>query len=181
MVCVGQDVGVDRDSMVSAFGEVFDQALLFHGYTEHMRDYELFIYATADPATGIEPDHLRYRFTCCVEANVRTTVADRVWQKSLDDRLIDHATATADQLDGYVWGVDWQVLYPGLELVARSTLAEQWSRRLGFEMHEATIEGNAHRVQLVFKDLEVTNAAPGDTPFRVSDRRGPDGKWPLSG
>ena len=31
----------------------FDQALVFHGVTDYMRDYEVFIYATADPRTGI--------------------------------------------------------------------------------------------------------------------------------
>ena len=47
----------------SAFNDAFDQAVLFHGFADYMRDYEVFIYATADPRTGIRPEHLRYRFT----------------------------------------------------------------------------------------------------------------------
>jgi hypothetical protein len=35
--------------------EVLDQALVFHGYADQMRDYDLFLDCTADPRTGIAP------------------------------------------------------------------------------------------------------------------------------
>jgi hypothetical protein len=38
---------------------VLDQAIVFHGFADYMRDYEVFIYATSDPRTGIRPEHLR--------------------------------------------------------------------------------------------------------------------------
>jgi hypothetical protein len=41
--------------------DVFDEAVIFRGFADYMRDYEVFIYATADPRTGVSPDHLRYR------------------------------------------------------------------------------------------------------------------------
>jgi hypothetical protein len=56
------DPVVDRSGIQAAFDNVFDQAIIFHGFTDYMRDYDVFVYATADPRTGIAPEHLRYRF-----------------------------------------------------------------------------------------------------------------------
>jgi hypothetical protein len=56
-------LGMDRDAIQRAFDDVFDQALIFHGYTDYMRDYELITYATAAPSTGIQPSFDRYRFS----------------------------------------------------------------------------------------------------------------------
>ncbi len=36
--------------IASAFHEVFDQAVVFHGFADYMRDYDVVIYATADRA-----------------------------------------------------------------------------------------------------------------------------------
>ena len=43
---------------------IFDQALIFHGFTSYMRDYEMFAYCTADPRTGIAPEHLATSLSC---------------------------------------------------------------------------------------------------------------------
>jgi hypothetical protein len=157
---------MDRDAIKRAFDDVFDQALLFHGFTDYMRDYELITYATADPRTGIRPSFDRYLFRCCVHADVQTTLAPEVWRASLDERLIDDETGR--DLDGYVWGVKWQVLYPGMRLVDESEAADRWSRELGMPFHEAVIEANGHCIDLVFSDLTVTDVQPGYTPFVVT-------------
>jgi hypothetical protein len=65
-----------------------------------MRDYDVFIYATADPRTGITPKHLRYRFKHCVRAVVTTALSPEVWKQSLDERLVDYEQGR--DLDGYV-------------------------------------------------------------------------------
>jgi hypothetical protein len=41
--------------------------------------------------------------------------------------------------DGYVWGTNWSVAYPGLRAVPDSAQAAEWSRRLGKQMFEATL------------------------------------------
>jgi hypothetical protein len=173
---VSDHPGVDIQEIQAAFDDVFDQAVLFHGFADYMRDYELFIYATADPRTGIEPEHLRYRFTHCVQAMVTTTVSPDVWQRSLDERLVDYQQGR--DLDGYVWGVKWQVLYPGIKLVPGSADAARWSHDIGIPFHEATVQMNGHSVGLVFSDLAVTTVTVGDTPFVVPSG-GPDYKIPL--
>lgn len=151
----------------AAFDDVFDQALVFHGFVDYMRDYDVYIYATADPRTDISPQHLRYRFTHCVRASTTSALSPHIWKQSLDERLVDHEEGA--DLDGYVWGVKWQALYPGLTLVADSSDAQQWSHDLGLPFHEATIETNGHNISLVFSDLVVDVLEPGYVPFTVSD------------
>jgi hypothetical protein len=168
---------VDTAQLQSAFEDVFDQAIVFHGFADYMRDYEVVVYATADPRTGIVPEHLTYRFTHCVRATVTSAVSPDIWARSLDERLIDYETGV--DLDGYVWGVNWQVLYPGLKLLPPSPETERWSASVGIPFHEASIETNGHNISLVFSDLVVTTVQPGYTPFVVPDG-GPDFKIPLA-
>ncbi len=164
--------------IAGAFDEVFDQAVLFHGYADFMRDYDVVIYAAAAPSTGIKPDHRLYRFRHCVRASATTAVRDDVWPKSLDDRLTDYETGV--DVDGYVWGVKCQALYPGFRLVGNSREAAEWSKRLGIPMFEAVMETNGHNVRLVFSALEVTVLVDGWSPFVVESGSGPDAKIPLS-
>ena len=100
-----QGVPVNEHQIRQAFDDVLDQALVFHGFADYVRDYELYIYATADPRTGIEPEHLRYRFTHCVRATVSTAVRRDVWFYSQDDDLIDYETwIRSGEREAYVWG-----------------------------------------------------------------------------
>lgn len=93
---------MDTPQIQAAFGDVFDQALLFYGFADYMRDCEVFICATAGPHTGIRPEHLRYRFINCVRATVTSALSPAIWKRSLEERLVDYAQGR--DLDGYVWG-----------------------------------------------------------------------------
>jgi hypothetical protein len=75
---------VEISEIKAAFDEVFDQAVVFHGYAAFMRDYDVYIHATADPRTGIQPKYLRYRFTHCVRATATSSVTPEIWLRSLD-------------------------------------------------------------------------------------------------
>ncbi|WP_207926141.1 hypothetical protein [Actinocrispum wychmicini] len=154
---------MDVHRISDAFEDVFDQALVFHGFADYMRDYDVFVYATADPRTGISPEYLRYRFKYCVRASVTSTVSPEVWRRSLDDRLIDFEQG--HDLDGYVWGVRWQALYPGMKLLPGTAETDAWSARVGLPFHEAVIETNGHSISLVFSDLSVNRIEPGYSLF----------------
>jgi hypothetical protein len=154
---------MDSAVLEQLLDETFDHALVHHAYTNYMRDYEVIVHATADPRTGVRPAYLRYLFRYCVEARCETSVPAEIWQDSLDDRLIDHEAATG--LDGYVWGVQCQPMYPGAELVPESETARRWSQSLGIDFHEVLIEANAHRLTLVFSDLQVTEVPVGYAPY----------------
>ncbi|MGW0199034.1 YxiG-like protein [Nonomuraea sp. NPDC003201] len=58
----------------------------------------------------LAPTTPRYLFRHCVQAHRATTVPAGTWPDSLDDRLITCETGV--DLDGYVWGVNWQMLTP---------------------------------------------------------------------
>lgn len=68
---------------------MFDQAVLFHAFTDYMRDYQILTLSVAAPSTGIPPTYDRYLFRYAVEVTTSTTVTETAWAHSLDDRLID--------------------------------------------------------------------------------------------
>ncbi|MET8968917.1 YxiG-like protein [Streptomyces hydrogenans] len=143
----------------------FDHAVVHHGYTDYMRDYEVIVSMTADPRTGVAPAHLRYLFRYCVEARCETSVPAETWRVSLDDRLIDHRGGR--DLDGYVWGVKWHDLYPGAKLLPESEATQRWSKALGIDFHEVRIATNAQNLTLLFSDLQVSEVPAGYAPFVV--------------
>ncbi len=150
----------------AALDDVFDQALVFHGFTDYMRDYEVITYSVADPKTGIAPSFDSYLFRYCVEAAITSTLKPQTWADSLNEGLIDHETGK--DLDGFVWGVKWQALYPGATLSAQSETADEWARAVGIPFHEAVIEGNGHKIVLIFSDLAVSRGLQaGYSPFTV--------------
>ncbi|HEV7627420.1 MAG TPA: hypothetical protein VGO89_13065 [Streptomyces sp.] len=156
---------MDEVALEQLLDETFDHAVVHHGYTDYMRDYEVIVHMTADPRTGIVPSYQRYLFRHCVEARCRTTVPPETWRVSLDDRLIDHETGI--DLDGYVWGVKWHCLYPGAKASPESEATRRWSKAVGVDFHEVHIETNAHDLTLVFSDLQVSEVPIGYAPFRT--------------
>lgn len=161
---------VDEAQIQAALDDVFDQAIVFHAYTDYMRDYEIITYSGADARTSPLPT--RYLFRFCVEAEMITALRPDIWARSLDERLID--PEGGNHLDGYVWGVRWQRVYPGAKIVPNSERAKRWTDAVGLLFHEVSIETNGHNLTLVFADLQVTRAAPGYAPFLI-DRDNHDG------
>lgn len=154
---------MEASALERLLDDAFDGALVHHGFTSYMRDYEVIVYVTADPRTGIEPAYLRYLFRYCVEARCETTVRPDTWRISLDERLIDHATGV--DLDGFVWGVKWHPFYPGATVLPESETTRRWARAIGIAFHEVRIETNAHCLTLVFSDLQVSEVPTGYAPF----------------
>ncbi|WP_329128907.1 hypothetical protein OG552_01650 [Streptomyces sp. NBC_01476] len=163
---------MDTAELEQLLDETFDHAVVHHGYTNYMRDYEVIVHATAAPSTGIAPSHLRYLFRYCVEAWCRTSVPAETWRVSLDDRLIDYETGV--DLDGYVWGVKWHCMYPGAKLLPESEATQRWSKALGIDFHEVHLETNAHNLTLLFSDLQVSEVTAGYAPFVVESQSGVD-------
>ena len=164
---MGYNYAVDTTALQQTLDEIFDKALVYHGYTDYLRDYELIVYLTADPRTGTMPVYRRYLFRYCVEARCRSTVRPDDWKVSLDDRRIRHDTGS--DLDGFVWGVKWHALSPGATVVTDSAAATLWSGAIGIPFHEIRIGTNAHEITLVCSELAVSVLPPGYAPFRLPD------------
>ena len=148
--------------------ELFDNDLMFHGFTDYMRDYELIVYQSADPRSEFVPRHLRFLFRFCPEVAVRSSVRPEVWSRSLGDHLLDTHHVTRES-SGYVWGVRCQLLYPGATIVQDSERAKVWGEQIGLGFHEVLIEGNAQSIRIVFSDLVVEEVADGYSPYQVAD------------
>ena len=144
---------MDTTALAEALDQIEDHAVVHHGYTDYQRDYEVVVHMTADPRTGIPPVHLRYLFRYCVAAHCETGLFPWLWQKSLDDRLIDHETA--DGRDGWVWGTKWANLDKA-RVLPESDATRRWAGELGIDFHAVRIETQVHDLSLVFSELEIT-------------------------
>jgi hypothetical protein len=87
----------------------FDNAIVQHGFTPYLRDYDVFVDAVASvpgaPRAYCEGRY-RFRFTHCVLAHAETAVADKSWRVSWNDVFVDRdAWVRAGEPSGYVWGV----------------------------------------------------------------------------
>lgn len=147
-------------------GEMFDNAIVEHHFTPYMRDYDIIVDVAA-PAPNGKGSYIaaryRYRFTHCVMAHITTSLSAETWRDSWTDEYIDYENwEKAGSLSGYVWGVCWSCAYPGLTYIDNSSLAREWSERLGNPMHEVTIETNTHNFQLIFHDVIIQEIATYD-------------------
>jgi hypothetical protein len=150
---------------------LFDGAIVEHHFTPYMRDYDVIVdtcAAAPDDSGSYLEGQYRFRFTHCVFAAVASTVADGTWACSWADHFTDYQTwEKAGEPEGYVWGVNWQNVYPGARYVTNSEAAADWSRRLGRTMHEVEIETNAQLIRLIFHRLLLHKIAQGDYTTRI--------------
>jgi hypothetical protein len=157
---------MDQDKLSARLEQMFDNALVYHGYTNYMRDYELIVYQSADPRSRIQPRYLRFLFIACPEASIRSAIRPEIWSRSMDPRLLAEHSAT-EESPGYVWGVQTQELYPGPKVIENSVRARKWTNGVGIPFHEVDIEANAHRINLIFAYLSVEEVKVGYSPFEV--------------
>jgi hypothetical protein len=135
----------------------FDEAIMFHAFTEYMRDYEVLV--------DVRAEKRRYLFRHCVSANVASTLPPHTWSKSLDDALLSQDPAHSH--DAFQWWVKWQCVYPGVSIVTDSAEAARWTEALGLDFHEVRIETNVHDITLVFAELDVSVIDSGYRPFEA--------------
>jgi hypothetical protein len=136
----------------------FDQAILEHGFTVSNRDYRLVASICGQPGPRQPVRELctyTYLFKLCVEARYASAVPPS--GILADDVFVDYDRwKTAGEPDGFVWGVNWALAYPGLRYAESSESAATWTERLGLSMHEVAIETNTYTLVLVFHDVAVT-------------------------
>jgi hypothetical protein len=85
-----------------------------------------------------------------------TRVRDDVWPCSWDDVFIDYAAwERAGNPGGYVWGTNWSLAYPGLEIIEPSAKAADWERRLGAPMYEVALKTERFWLTLIFHSLRT--------------------------
>lgn len=130
-----------------------DFAVLHHGFLAHGRDYELVVQTYGRGTDRIVLTHV-------VLAGYETAVAPDVWARSWDDVFLDHERA--QDLDGYVWGTNWSLAYPGLSFPEDDHDAAGWTGRLGRRMHAAVLGTDRFKLQLVFAGLRTERVSGAD-------------------
>jgi hypothetical protein len=136
----------------------YDFTILSHGFLPHGRDYALLI----EDYIGHDPGRHELIFTHCVALDYETRVAEDIWFRSWLDDFTDYARwKAAGEPDGFVWGTNWSVAYPGLSIIEDSPLAEKWSKRVGHPFFEVTLETDRFFLRIVFHDLRHSKISDG--------------------
>lgn len=137
--------------------DIYDVAILRHGFTDYVRDYQFEI------ESNLIKD-LKGRFILtfkhCYDLTYKTLVKDDVIRKSWDDTFINFEVwKKNNKPDGFLWGTNWSLAYPGFEEIKNSVKATNWSDRLGKKMKEVKLETNSFTISLIYENwtLEKEN------------------------
>ena len=127
----------------------YDFGVLEHGFVPHGRDYRFVI----QDSLCRDPGTYELTFTHVVDLKYETRVGEKVWQISWTDEFTDYARWKASgEPDGYVFGTDWSLGYPGIRILLASPEAQDWSKRLQRPMYSASIETDRFYISLVFSE-----------------------------
>jgi hypothetical protein len=142
-----------------------DVGVMSHAFAAHGRDYVFMLENSFGPAPGT----YRLTFTHVVQLDAKTAVSDAVWRRSWTDEFIDYGNwQAAGEPDGYVFGTNWSLAYPGFEPIEDNPDAAAWSDRLGCPMFAASVETDRFRVELIFHDAHLEQVSgDADTVSRV--------------
>ena len=124
-----------------------DFGVMRHGFADHGRDY-VFILEVGAAAGGATYE---LTLTHVVELRYESGVHDEALTKSWDDVFTDYAAwEAAGGPDGYVWGTNWSLAYPGLSAPDDDPAAQAWSKRLAKPMYRALIETDRFSLSVIF-------------------------------
>jgi hypothetical protein len=127
-----------------------DFGVLEHGFVPHGRDYRLVI----QDSLCKDPGTYELTFTHVVDLKYETRVGDNVWFISWGDEFTDYTTWTASgEPEGYVFGTDWSLAYPGITIPPPNSDEQDWTKRLQHPMYSASVETDRFRISLVFSDV----------------------------
>jgi hypothetical protein len=127
----------------------FDFGVLEHGFAPHGRDYRFLI----QDSLCNDPGTYELIFTHVVGLKYETRVGEKIWSMSWADEFTDYARWKASgEPEGYVFGTDWSVAYPGISILLASPETQDWSNRLQRPMYSASVETDRFCISLVFSE-----------------------------
>ena len=127
----------------------YDFAVLEHGFAPHGRDYRFLI----QDSLCNDPGTYELIFTHVVDLKYETRVAETVWSISWADEFTDYAKWKASgEPQGYAFGTDCSLAYPGISISLNSPEAQDWSNRLQRPMCSASVETDRFYISLIFSE-----------------------------
>jgi hypothetical protein len=128
----------------------YDFGVLQHGFAPHGRDYRFLI----QDSLCINPGTYELIFTHVVDLKYETRVGEKIWPLSWSDEFIDFkGWKDSGKPEGYVFGTNWSLAYPGISALLASPEAEDWSKRLQRPMHSVSIETDRFYIALTFSGV----------------------------
>jgi hypothetical protein len=157
--------------------DFLDAALLRHGFTDYMRDYEIIVSGRDGPP---RTDVHRYLFIGCAEAVYQTAVSSEYFGPSLPDEFVLAGPDNPEEEipDGFIWGVRWACAYPGLTYRRDGERARYWEGLLQRPMHEVFLETNAYSLLLVFADVRHSYIGVANEPGVLREKDYPTARCP---
>ncbi len=141
--------------------DIYDVAVLRHGFTNYIRDYQFEIETNW---IGNLAGRYVLTFKHCYDLTYRILVEDDVIKKSWNDIFTNFEVwKKNNEPDGFVWGINWSLAYPGFEQIKNSDKAKNWSNRLGKKMHEVKLETNSFQINLIFETWTLKKVNDDDS------------------
>ena len=136
-----------------------DVGVMHHGFADHGRDYILIL----EVSLSHQPGTYRLTFTHVVDLCIQTAVSPDIWQRSWSDDFTDYSRwEAAGEPDGYVFGTNWSMAYPGFRAISDSPSADEWARRLTQPMFAASLATDRFELSLIFHEARLERIN-GDT------------------
>ncbi|MFB7368854.1 hypothetical protein ACFC0D_03270 [Streptomyces sp. NPDC056222] len=151
---------MDAAELEQTLNAISSHAVVCHGYTNNMRDYEIVVRDPADLSAEKEPPHRRYVFRYCIGALCFPTVSPETWKQSLHDSWISQEGQDSDAAPEESAGSVAWLRFPCAEVPPPSKLARRWSEALGIKFHDVFLRTSIYRLHLLFSELQVTEVRP---------------------
>lgn len=130
--------------------DLFDQAITRHGMLECIRDYEVISYLS-----GMDFDsEVQYVFKGCIKVDYKVKVAPEHY--SMDDRLLDiDRQDESDYPEGFIWGANFAVVYPGWTLKQDTDEIKMLEKTYGLKFYQVYFDTNAYDLTITFHDIDT--------------------------
>jgi len=130
--------------------DMFDQSITRHGMLACIRDYEVIGYLA-----GKDFDkEVQFIFKGCIRVDCRIKIEPAYY--SMDDRLLHlDRQNEPDYPEGFIWGVNFAIVYPGWTLKQDTTELKELEKTYGLQFYSIHFETNAYDLTIIFHDLET--------------------------
>ena len=133
--------------------DIYDVAIIKHGFTDYVRDYMFEIEANW---IGDLAGKYNLIFKHCYELIYKTLIDDDTIKQSWSDMFIDFEIwEKNNEPEGFVWGTNWSLAYPGFKEIVDSEKAKVWSKKLGKEMKEVNLQSNSFEINLIYESWSL--------------------------
>lgn len=131
---------------------LYDIAILRHGFADYNRDYEFII----EIGGQINAGQFLLVFKNVYELTYKTTLPYKVIRQSLHDDFTNYQKWQDNgEKEGFVWEVNYSLAYPGFTIKDNSDNAIKWTKELGINMYEIILDTNTYKIEFLSSAFEL--------------------------